>query len=62
MTQDALDLLAERGFDPVYGARPLKRVIQKDLADPIASAILEGRYQEGDAVKVAVDNGELSLD
>ncbi len=62
MTHDALDLLAERGFDPVYGARPLKRVIQKDLADPIAAAILEGRYQEGDAVKVAVSNGKLTLD
>ena len=57
----ALDLLAERGYDPVYGARPLKRVLQKDLADPIATAILEGRYGEGDSVKVMVEDGELSL-
>ena len=58
---DALDLLAERGYDPVYGARPLKRVLQKDLADPIATAILEGRYGDGDSVKVMVDDGELAL-
>ena len=57
----ALDLLAERGYDPVYGARPLKRVLQKDLADPIATAILEGRYGEGDSVKVMVEDGELTL-
>ncbi len=58
---DALDMIADLGFDPVYGARPLKRVIQKRLADMIATAILEGRYSEGDAVKVSVTDGELSL-
>jgi len=57
----ALDLLAERGFDPVYGARPLKRVIQRDLADPIAAALLEGRFAEGDEVEVSVESGELKL-
>ncbi|HUG32107.1 MAG TPA: ATP-dependent chaperone ClpB [Acidimicrobiia bacterium] len=61
ITGDALDLLAERGYDPVYGARPLKRVLQKDLADPIATAILEGRFGDGDAVKVSVEGGELVL-
>ncbi len=60
-TDEALDLLAERGYDPVYGARPLKRVLQKDLADPIATAILEGRFAEGATVKVSVENGELAL-
>ena len=58
---EALDLLAERGFDPVYGARPLKRVIQKDLADPIATAILEGRYVDGDTIKVTVEGGALAF-
>jgi ATP-dependent Clp protease ATP-binding subunit ClpB len=62
ITDDALDLLAERGYDPVYGARPLKRVLQKDLADPIATAILEGRYGDGDTAKVMVIHGELALD
>jgi ATP-dependent Clp protease ATP-binding subunit ClpB len=61
VTAGALDLLAERGYDPVYGARPLKRVLQKDLADPIATAILEGRFGDGDAIKVSVDDGELAL-
>ena len=62
VTSEALDLLAERGYDPVYGARPLKRVIQKDLADPIATAILQGDYGEGDTVKVTTYNGEIVLD
>ncbi|HJQ76553.1 MAG TPA: ATP-dependent chaperone ClpB [Acidimicrobiia bacterium] len=61
VTDEALDLLADRGYDPVYGARPLKRVLQKDLADPIAIAILEGRFTEGDTVKVMVEEGELAL-
>ena len=61
VTDDALNLLAERGFDPVYGARPLKRVIQKDLADPIATAILEGRFGENDSIKVSVSGNELEI-
>ena len=61
VTADALDLLAQRGYDPVYGARPLKRVLQRDLADPIATAILEGRFGDGDSVKVSVEDGGLVL-
>jgi ATP-dependent Clp protease ATP-binding subunit ClpB len=61
-TSEVLDVLAQRGFDPVYGARPLKRVIQKDLADPIATAVLEGRFGDGDTIKVSVENGDLNLD
>jgi ATP-dependent Clp protease ATP-binding subunit ClpB len=62
ITDDALDLLADRGYDPVYGARPLKRVLQKDLADPIATAILEGRFGDGDSVKVGVERDQIALD
>jgi ATP-dependent Clp protease ATP-binding subunit ClpB len=61
VTDDALDLLAERGYDPVYGARPLKRVLQKDLADLIATAILEGRFADGDTIKISVADGELAF-
>ena len=61
VTDEGFDLLADKGYDPVYGARPLKRVIQKDLADPIATSILEGRYAEGDTIKVAVEDGQLAL-
>jgi ATP-dependent Clp protease ATP-binding subunit ClpB len=57
----ALDLLAELGFDPAYGARPLKRVIQRLLVDPIATAILEGHYGDGDTIEVIAEDGELRL-
>jgi ATP-dependent Clp protease ATP-binding subunit ClpB len=55
----ALQWLANRGYDPVYGARPLKRVIQRSLQNPLATLILEGRVKEGETVKVTVENGEL---
>jgi ATP-dependent Clp protease ATP-binding subunit ClpB len=60
--KEAKALLAERGFDPVYGARPLKRTIQKDVQDPLAMKILSGEYGEGDTVVVGVDKaGELTF-
>ncbi|MGH7702132.1 MAG: AAA family ATPase, partial [Gemmatimonadales bacterium] len=49
---EAKELLASEGYDPVYGARPLKRVIQRLLQNPIALEILEGRYREGDTIRV----------
>ncbi|WAK01918.1 ATP-dependent chaperone ClpB [Methylobacter sp. YRD-M1] len=57
----ALDKLGEAGFDPVYGARPLKRAIQHQLENPLAQAILAGKFAAGDVVKVDVHNGELSF-
>jgi ATP-dependent Clp protease ATP-binding subunit ClpB len=57
---DALDLLADKGFDPQYGARPLKRVIQRELMGPLAMAILEGRYHPGDTIEAdSGPNGQL---
>jgi ATP-dependent Clp protease ATP-binding subunit ClpB len=54
--------LADRGYDPVYGARPLKRVLQQDIQNPLAMQILEGRYAEGDTVRVDLDeSGEYSF-
>ncbi len=53
--------LANMGYDPVYGARPLKRVIQKHLQDQLAEAILGGEIADGAAVKVAVEGGKLTL-
>jgi len=53
--------LARAGYDPTYGARPLKRVIQRRIADPLALALLEGRYGEGDTVHVDVAGDELVL-
>ena len=50
VTDEAKDLLAEKGYDPHYGARPLKRVIQRMLQDPLAMKILEGEFPEGSKV------------
>jgi ATP-dependent Clp protease ATP-binding subunit ClpA len=52
LTEAAKAYLVEVGYDPVYGARPLKRVIQRDVQNPLALAILEGEYQEGDTARV----------
>ena len=61
VTEEALDFLAEVGFDPVYGARPLKRVIQKNLENPIAIGILSGDYSDGDTIVVGVVNERIGI-
>jgi ATP-dependent Clp protease ATP-binding subunit ClpB len=61
VTDAAKRLLAERGWDPVYGARPLRRTIQRLVQDPLALQILEGRFGEGDRVAVDVEGGELAF-
>ncbi len=61
LDEDARTLLGNLGYDPTYGARPLKRVIQKQLVDKLALKILEGEFREGDAVQVGALNGELSF-
>ena len=53
--------LAEAGYDPVYGARPLKRAIQRHLQNPLASLILEGRVKDGEAVRVGAGKNGLSI-
>ena len=62
LTDAARTLLGNLGYDPTYGARPLKRVIQKRLVDPLALAILEGRFVPGDTVRVDAAAGELNLE
>ncbi len=59
LSDKSLDLLGNVGFDPVYGARPLKRAIQQQLENPLAKEILEGRFQPGDAVVVDAEAGRL---
>ncbi|MDQ6744636.1 MAG: ATP-dependent chaperone ClpB [Actinomycetota bacterium] len=61
LTDTARTLLGNLGYDPTYGARPLKRVIQKRLVDPLALAILEGRFAPGNTVLVDAEGGELVL-
>jgi len=53
--------LADTGYDPVYGARPLKRVIQKALQNPLASLILEGKVGEGETVHISAGDGGLMI-
>jgi ATP-dependent Clp protease ATP-binding subunit ClpB len=62
LTDDARTLLGNLGYDPTYGARPLKRVIQKRLIDKLALAILEGRFSPGDNVLVGAVDGELTFE
>ncbi|HEY8338361.1 MAG TPA: AAA family ATPase, partial [Egibacteraceae bacterium] len=58
LTDAAKEWLADRGYDPVYGARPLKRVLRRELEDKVALALLDGRIHEGDTIKVdATDEG-----
>ena len=55
------DFLAEKGFDPVYGARPLRRTILRLVEDPISEGILSRAYNEGDTVEVTLADGELQF-
>jgi len=61
VTPGAEALLAEEGFDPDFGARPLRRVIQRQVEDPLALALLEGRYPEGSTVTVDQKDGVIVL-
>jgi ATP-dependent Clp protease ATP-binding subunit ClpB len=61
ISDEALDLLGEAGFDPVYGARPMKRAIQQQLENPLAQEILAGNFLAGDVIKVTVENDVLKF-
>jgi len=58
LSDEAKKLLAEKGYDPIYGARPLKRTIQREIQNPLALKILEGQYSEGDTVRVDVNQNK----
>jgi ATP-dependent Clp protease ATP-binding subunit ClpB len=57
--ESARKWLAEKGYDPAYGARPLKRVIQKQVQDPLAEKILQGEVRDGDLVKITAGTDRL---
>jgi ATP-dependent Clp protease ATP-binding subunit ClpB len=61
LTAAARDMLVEEGYDPAYGARPLKRTLQRRVLDPLAMGVLQGNFREGDLVQVDVDGGQLVL-
>ena len=57
LTEAAREMIAREGFDPVYGARPLKRALQREVQNPLAVRILEGEFEDGDTVLVDVRDG-----
>ncbi|MBT8056495.1 MAG: ATP-dependent chaperone ClpB, partial [Gammaproteobacteria bacterium] len=62
ISDEALDLLGEAGFDPVYGARPLKRAIQNEIENPLAQKILSSVYASGDTIQVDTEDGRFTFD
>ena len=61
VTPEAIEYLTEVGYDPDFGARPLKRAIQRELQDPLALSILSGEFQEGEPIRVERVEGELKF-
>ena len=59
LSEEAKALLAQEGFDPTYGARPLKRAIQKHLENPLAMEMLQGRFNGGDCIMASVNDGRV---
>src|SRR6267142_44475 len=59
LDEKAKDYLVEKGYDPTYGARPMRRSVERFLEDPLAEEILKGSLHEGDPVQVTVDNDKL---
>jgi len=59
LTEPAKGYLAETGYDPLYGARPLKRAIQKEILNPLATKILDGTFKDGDIVEADMQDGRM---
>jgi len=62
LSDEAIELLGSEGYDPAFGARPLKRVIQKRLLDPLSLEVLEGKFPEGSTIQVSVKNSQLNFE
>ena len=61
LDQSAVDFIIEKGYDPIYGARPLKRFLQRNLESALAKSLLAGNFEAGDTITVCVQNGELLI-
>ena len=61
MKTDVINYLVEKGFDPIFGARPLRRLIEEEIIDEIASLKIEGKVKEGDIVSISLDKGSLVI-
>ncbi len=62
VTAEALDALAEQGFDPVYGARPLRRCLRRQVEDRLAEMLLDGRLRSGDRAEISLEGGEIAVE
>ena len=61
LSEDAYTLLANEGYDPIFGARPLKRLLQRELENPLASKLLAGEIRHGDTVRADVQAGGIEI-
>ncbi|MCS7180704.1 MAG: hypothetical protein NZ891_05070, partial [bacterium] len=61
LTEKAKNYLAEKGYDENFGARPLKRLIQKEIENPLAVKVLSGEFKEGDSIVIDIENGSLKF-
>ena len=61
ISEHAKEFLAREGYDPAFGARPLKRTLQKEIIDPLAMRLLEGKFKPGDTVFVNMRNGKVDM-
>jgi ATP-dependent Clp protease ATP-binding subunit ClpC len=61
VTREAKEFLGEKGYDPTYGARPLRRVIQDEVEDKLSEALLRGDFSAGATVKVGFDDGKITI-
>ncbi len=62
LSDEAVAFLAEDGYDPAYGARPLKRSIQRHLLDPLSLSVLDGEFPPGSVIKVTLKDGALAFE
>ena len=62
ISEDAKELLATRGFNPIYGARPLKRIIRQLVENPLSKLILAQKFIDGDCIKISVANDEICFE
>jgi len=61
ISDELMDLIAEKGYDPVYGARPLKRALQQIIENPLAQEVLDGKYAPGDVINASLDGEQVDF-